>query len=229
MTNSEAILLNDINQEQCNFFFGNELLHGGEDYIVHLEDIQELYTFLDMCYKTLFLNINTDRKKKCGFIHINSESIVPYCTQGNVTFIPLFYFGGNTEDLKHRAEKIQKWNLPYFKFCCKIQGIKDHYFDSDSCLMASLDEIKNYYSTDTHFEEFWPSRINNTRFLNNNNSTNVSPPGSWFRKPPGVVCVIPLTLAPLAPVIRHSMPVMRNTNQNKRLANQMVCVVYLVY
>lgn len=229
MTNSEAILLNEINQNQCDFFFGNELFYGEEDHIVHLEDIQEFYTFLEICYKTLIRNINIGRKKKCGFIRINSESIVPFCKQDNLTFIPLFYFGGNIEDLKHRAEKIQKWNLPYLKFCCKIQGIKDHYFASDSCLMASLDEIKNYYSIDTHFKEFWPSRINNTRFLNNNNSTNVNPSGSWFRKPPGVVCVIPHTLAPLATVIRLSMPVMENTNQNKRLANKMVCVVYLVY
>lgn len=225
ITDSEAKLLNDINQKYSDSIYGKEMFYAGKDYIVRLEDVNEFYTFIEVCYKKLLCNITPGRREKCGFIRINSESVVPYCIKDNHKYVPLFYFEGETENLKHRAVKLENWNLAYLKFCFKVQGIHNNYYASDSCIVISLDEFKKCYPTGTHFEEFWPTMIDN-KFLNNYNSINVSPPGSWFRKPPKVLHAIPHTLAP---VKWHGKPLMININQNRRLANEMVCVVYLIY
>ncbi|KAL4130848.1 hypothetical protein QTP88_008227 [Uroleucon formosanum] len=231
ITESEAKLLNDVNNKHADSIYGKELFHAGKDYIVRLEDVHEFYTFIEVCYKKLLCNITPGRREKCGFIRINSESVVPYCIKDNQKYVPLFYFEGETENLKHRAVKLENWNLAYLKFCCKVQGIRNELFASDSCIVTSLDDIKNYFPPETNFEEYWPAKVVDTQLLTNQKSTQVNPPGAWIRAPPEVVTVdntIPHTLTAPAPapapvpVLPQSVPVMMNTYQNGWPANQMV-------
>jgi len=215
---------------QLDHLYGKEMFHSGKDYIVRVEDFREFYSFIGTCYKKLKYNVTPDRKNKCGFIRINSQSVVPYCTNDGKICVPLFYFEGETENLKHHAVKLENWNLAYLKFCCKVQGIRNELFASDSCKVTSLDNIKNYFPPGTKFDEYWPSKVIDSPHLTNQ-STHVHPPGSWIIVPPEVVSAentLPHTLTAQTPEIQQSMPVTTNY-QNECPTNQMVCIIYLVY
>jgi len=234
ITDHEAKLLNDINQNHVDCMYGNEMFVAGKDYIVYLKDVHKFYTFIKVCYETLWCNIQTGRKEKCGFIICNPRLAVPYCIIDNQKFVPLLFFEGETDSLIRQAVKLENWNLAYLKLCFVVQGLKNEYLNIDSCLVTSVDVIKSYYPTDTYFEDYWPS---NNKFLaffqNNKYPTHVNPSGAWIIKPPRVVPAennIPRALIPSIPVQPHNihiMPVMINTYQNEQLANQMVCYVML--
>ncbi|KAF0750848.1 Uncharacterized protein FWK35_00029010 [Aphis craccivora] len=184
ITDSEANLLNEINIKHYNGFYGKDTFYAGKDYIVRLEDVHELYTFIEVCFKKLQCNSTPSLSEKCGFICINSESVVPYCLKDGHKYVPLFYFEGETENLRYHALKVENWNLAYLKFCYKVQGIRNELYSSDSCSVISLDDIKNYFPPDTHFEEYWPAKLIDTQLLINQKSTHVNPPCAWIRAPP---------------------------------------------
>lgn len=228
ITDNEAKLLNEINYH-TNFAFGKKMFLAKKECIVLLEDVHELYTFIEVCLKTLLLNIHTGRKENCGFVRINSESVVPYCIKNSQKYVPLFCFEGETEQLQHLAIQLENWNLAYLKFCCKVQGISNEYFFDESWTVISLDDVKNCYSTETHFEEYWPPQGVIIQLLMNQKSIPVNTSGAWARPPSEVVVAkntIPHTLTASAKEIPQSMPVTMATYQNEWPANQMVCALY---
>ncbi|XP_060873881.1 uncharacterized protein LOC132947612 [Metopolophium dirhodum] len=221
----EAKLLNEINQTHTDCGYGKEIFVAGKDFIVTLEDVQEFNTFVDVCYKKLVSDINPGHNEKCGFIRINSESVVPYCTKDGKKFVPIFYFEGKTECLRSLAVELDNWNLAYVKFCCYIvQDIENEFLDSVSWEMINLDQIKNFFSPETNIEEYWPN-IENIQHIINKQPNRVNPPGARFRAPPEVVPAentIPCTSIELAPPVPHTVPKNKNTYQKKRPANQMI-------
>lgn len=232
---SEAKLLNDINYKHSDQVYGKEPFLAGKDYIVRLEDVTEFYYFVEICYKKLLCNISPGQKEKCGFIRINSESVVPYCIKDDLKYVPLFYFEGETESLKHRAIKLENWNLAYLKFCCKVQGIRNELFASDACTVTSLDDIKQFFPSETHFEEYWPAKVVDTQLLTNQKTSLTAPSAAWIRAPPpppvvhnnvttpeNISHALPAP-APVAP--SQSMSISNNTYQNG-WPNQMVCTEY---
>jgi len=229
ISDSEAKLLNDINYH-ADYVFGFNMFLARKDYIVLLEDVDELHAFIEVCFTTLLFNINTSCREKCGFICINSESFVPYCIKDNKKYLPLFCFEGETENLQHLAVEVENWTLAYLKFCCKIQGIKNEYLTANSCTVISLDDIKNCYEAETTFEEYWPPQEVFTLILKNQNSTNINAPYAWIRAPTEVIPVAENsdlhTLTASAPDIPQSV---MNIYQNRWPANQMVCILYFVY
>jgi len=225
----EAKLLNDINQIQADCVYGTEMFVAGKDFIVTLEDVQEFYTFMDICYKKLESDITPDINAKCGFIYIKSDSVVPevvpYCSIDGKKFVPIFYFEGITKHFMSLAVKIDNWNLAYVKFCCNVvQGIKNEFLNSVSWEMINLDHIKKFYLPETNFEEFWPTFVNIQSNINQP-SNRVNTPGAWFRAPTEVLPAkntIPCTLIELSSPVPHSIPKKKNTYQKKRPANQTV-------
>jgi len=229
ITDSEAKLLNDINHNHSNCVYGKEMFFAGKDCIASLEDVLEFYTFIKVCYNKLLHNITLDHNEVCGFTHINSELIVPYCIKDGQKYVPLFFFERVAKSLINQAIKLENWNLAYLKFCCKVLGIRYELFASDSCTVIRLDDIKKYYPPDTYFEEYWPAKIVYTSTLTNQKSTYVSPSSAWIRaESTPAENTISRTLTAPAPVIPQSMPVIMNTYQNRWPQNQMVCVRYLV-
>ncbi|KAL4089047.1 hypothetical protein QTP88_024125 [Uroleucon formosanum] len=112
-------------------------------------------------------------KEKCGFIQINNfEPNVPYYIIDNQKYVPLFYFKKETRNLIHRAIKIENWNLAYLKFCWKIQGIRDELFAGNSCTVTSLDNIKEHFLPETHFEDYWSHETLNSHFNIDQNFSN---------------------------------------------------------
>lgn len=228
ISKSEAKLLNDININHSDHIYGKEQFHDDKDFIVRIEDIQEFYAFIDVCYKKLLCKpVFND---KCGFICINSESIVPYCTKDYQKYIPLFYFEGEIDNLIHYSVEIKNWNLAYLKFCCTVQGIRNELYASDLCIAISLDDIKVYFPPETNFEDYWPSNVIDLKLINQN-PAEVNPPCVWISPKQTVMEILPAqgnvsiysfpTSAPVRP-LRMILP-KYNTNHNGCPVNQMVC------
>nr|CAD7567988.1 unnamed protein product [Timema californicum] len=184
ITEAEAKLLNEINLKHCEGCFGRETFTT-KDLVVRLQDAGEFYNFLDVCYNKLLLSSSNPRDK-CGFIRINGESVVPYTVREVQKFVPLFYFEGETDSLKLRAEKLEGWDLAYLKFCCKVQGIRNELFASETCSVISLNDIKSYFSPGTLFEDYWPSRVVDSQLLlpSSKTGTTMASGGMWTKQPP---------------------------------------------
>ncbi|XP_013183800.1 uncharacterized protein LOC106129698 [Amyelois transitella] len=181
ITEIEARLLNEINNRHCDGQFGRDPFTQ-KDLVVRLSDAYEFYNFLDVCYNKL-LRGTTNAKDKCGFIRINKESVVPYTVRDNQKFVPLFYFEGETDNLKLKADQLKGWDLSYLKFCCKVQGIRNELFASETCSVISLSDIKSYFPPGTEFEEYWPNKVVDSQLLIAAKGS-VSGGGQWTRAPP---------------------------------------------
>lgn len=183
ITEAESRLFNEINQKHCEAQFGRESF-SMKDLVVRLSDANKFYHFLDICYKKLTQR-NSTPNEKCGFIRINKESVVPYTVRDKQQFVPLFYFEGETDNLKLKAEYLSGWDLSYLKFCCKVQGIRNELFASDSVAVISLTDIKSYFPTGTEFEDYWPNKVVDTQLLYTGNTAQKAPNSSvhWTRQP----------------------------------------------
>lgn len=186
ITEAESKLLNEINMKHCDQQFGREQFTI-KDLVVRLADSKEFYTFLEVCYSKLTSGTNQNlanshKPDKCGFIRINKESVVPYTVKGGLKYVPLFYFEGETENLKLKAEKLEGWDLSYLKFCCKVQGIRNELFASETCSVISLNDIKSYFPPGTNFEDYWPSKVMDSQLLVNCKGSGSG--GGWTKQPP---------------------------------------------
>jgi hypothetical protein len=179
ITDVEARLLDEINFRHCDQCFGKEKF-SMKDLIVRLSDAQKFQQFLEVCYKKL-TNYSTPNDK-CGFIRINSESVVPYTVRDGQKMVPLFYFEGETDNLKLKADSLSGWDLSYLKFCCKVQGIRNELFASETVAVISLDDIKSYFPQGTIFEDYWPNKVVDTQLLVAQKSHNSTI--NWTHPPP---------------------------------------------
>ncbi|XP_058458564.1 uncharacterized protein LOC131435077 [Malaya genurostris] len=178
ITEAESKLFNEINTKHCDFQFGREMFTL-KDLVVRLSDAYKFYQFLDVCYKKLLMGCSTPNDK-CGFIRINKESVVPYTVRDHQKMVPLFYFEGETDNLKLKADYLSGWDLSYLKFCCKVQGIRNELFASDSVAVISLTDIKGYFPPGTEFEDYWPSKVVDSQLLSGPKSNNTV---HWTRQP----------------------------------------------
>uniref|UniRef100_A0A1B6EDD5 Uncharacterized protein n=2 Tax=Clastoptera arizonana TaxID=38151 RepID=A0A1B6EDD5_9HEMI len=186
ITDIEAKLFTEINVKHCDNHFGSSPFTT-EDHIVRIDDAKEFYCFVDVCYNKL-ANCGVNGKEKCGFIRINNESVVPYTVKDCNKYVPLFYFEGETDNLKLKAEKLENWDLAYLKFCCKVQGIRNELFASETCSVISLSDIKSYFPSGTVFEDYWPQKVvDSAQLLVTKNSGQQNAGSSWIKPPLGSV------------------------------------------
>lgn len=206
ITEVEARLLNEINLKHCDYQFGREQFTS-RDLIVRLSDANEFYQFLGHCYHKLVNTQEPDLPNRCGFIRINRESVVPYTVYNEQKYVPLFYFEGETDNLKQRADKLEGWDLSYLKFCCKVQGIRNELFAHDSCSVISLNDIKNYFPPGTVFEDYWPKKNLDSSQLLITGRTSLPQNVHWTRQP----------VAP--PITAHPPPSPKPATQAKAATN----------
>ncbi|XP_067635959.1 uncharacterized protein [Eurosta solidaginis] len=180
ITEAEARLLIEINIKHCDAEFGRDIFTQ-KDLVVRLSDATKFYQFLDICYRKL-ISGSKSPSEKCGFIRINKESVVPYTVRNNEQVVPLFYFEGETENLKMKADYLSGWDLAYLKFCCKVQGIRNELFSSENVAVISLTDIKSYFPNGTEFEDYWPSKVVDSNLLIGNR-TNANNSVNWTRQP----------------------------------------------
>ncbi|KAK3910587.1 Protein transport protein Sec31A [Frankliniella fusca] len=218
ITEAEARLLNDINIRHCDYQFGREPFTT-KDLVVRLQDADEFYTFLDVCYNKL-LPQNNSNSNKCGFIRIDGESVVPYILRNGIKYVPVFYFEGDTCSLIQKSETLEGWDLAYLKFCCKVQGIKAELFEKDNCSVISLEDINGFFPADTNFEDYWPSKVVDRQLLVSTaksdssatwtisptvSSSAVPPQPPPINKVPGAVSALPRQTAHSAPYMNQPM------------------------
>lgn len=196
ITDAESRLLNEINIKHCDGHYGRDHFTN-KDLVVRLQDTEQFYNFLDVCYNRLHFK-TTGSPQRCGFIRINNESVVPYTMKDNIKYVPLFYFEGETATLQTRAETLEGWDLAYLKFCCKVQGIRNELFASETCSVISLDDIMSYFPSGTKFDDYWPKSVTDVQLIAKNPVANAS----WTRQPAGAVPVTPATTKPVAPLSR---------------------------
>lgn len=168
ITKTESQLLNEINLQHSDSYFGKELF-SCKDKIVPLQDAKEFYEFLKFCYQRLVSKefVSEDVNSRGGFMKINGESEIPYILLSASKFMPLFYFEEIAEHITYKTHRIDGWNLAYLKFCCKIQGIKKELFASDACDVISFDEVSKNFPPDTAFKQFWPTKQKTILSLSN--------------------------------------------------------------
>ena len=205
ITDAESKLLNDINLRHTDCYFGKEAFTT-KDLVVRLKDAKEFYRFLDLvsclnvlsslpieragvnsvyilsttmfqCYKKLVMK-KSNASDRCGFFRINGESVVPYTVREGVKYVPLFYFEGETDNLKMKSDQVEGWDLAYLKFCCKVQGIRNELFAADVCRVVALEEIKGHFPQGTTFEDYWPAKGS----IEPVNAQKVGA-GNWTQKP----------------------------------------------
>lgn len=206
ITDAESKLFTEINVKHCENQFGREQFTC-KDLVVRLSDAKEFYNFLDVCYTKLTAGTNSNvssghKADKCGFIRINKESVVPYTVKDSLQYVPLFYFEGETENLKLKAEKLEGWDLSYLKFCCKVQGIRNELFASETCSVISLNDIKSYFPPGTGFEDYWPTKVMDSQLLVNSKGGGGG--GGWTKQPP-------------TPPATKPVPVQNNVNKTATL------------
>jgi len=219
ITALEAKVLNYINNKH---YRKNHKYSAGKDYIVQFQDLYHFYTFLEVCYKKLLCNDTSGYKDKCGFICIDSVSLVPYCTVNGKKYIPIFFFEGETEYLRGSAMKLIGWNLAYLKFCCKLMGVKSQWFGGNFYIVVDLDDVKSVYPPETDFEDIWSTQKSDSYFFDHQ-SKHKNMPCQWFKTSPDVginINSIDNDLVPLQIGILQRTEVM---------TNPMVCVLYSVY
>merc|ERR1719411_105318 len=180
ITDHEAKLLNEINIKHADLHFGKEAFTT-KDLVVRMADAKEFYRFLDLCYKKLVLK-KSNANDKCGFFRINQESVVPYTVKDNIKYVPLFYFEGEIDHLKLKSDSLDSWDLGYLKFCCKVQGIRDELFATDTYLVVALEEVKGHFPAGTTFEDYWPAKGSIEALPNTRASAGA---GNWTQKPAG--------------------------------------------
>lgn len=180
ITEAEARLLIEINHKHCDSKFGRDNFTP-KDLVVRLSDATKFYQFLDICYRKL-ISGSKSPSEKCGFIRINKESVVPYTVRNNEQVVPLFYFEGETENLKQKADYLSGWDLAYLKFCCKVQGIRNELFSSENVAVISLTDIKSYFPNGTEFEDYWPNKVVDSNLLIGNRP-NAQNSANWTRQP----------------------------------------------
>jgi hypothetical protein len=181
VTPNEARLLCDINARHCDFYyFKSQNPFSMNDLLMKVSDAKEFYSFLEVVHKKLTKR-STDPSDRCGFYKINGESVVPYTMKAGVKFVPLFCFGGETDDLKTKSEIISGWDLSYLKFCCKVQGIRNELFANDQCAVVSMVDIKEHFPVGTEFVEDWPNKPNIS--LNRYSNSVLSAAGVWTQMP----------------------------------------------
>ena len=154
VTKAEASLLYEIRVKHQDTINSTMDLKEG---LIRLDDAKELLKFLTLCRKKLVLK-RSSSSDKCGFFRINGESVVPYVVKEETKYMPLFYFEGETDQLKLRTESVLGWDLAYLRFCCKVQGVRNKLVPDKICPVVALEDIKNHFPAKTFFEDFWPDK-----------------------------------------------------------------------
>ncbi|CAH0563734.1 unnamed protein product [Brassicogethes aeneus] len=168
MTQAEAKLFDEINNFHCNGYMG-AYSFTPNDIMLTLEDVKELFGFVQVCYNVLVKNqTNCNGTGKVGFVKIGDISMVPYVNPGcyvTTCYVPLFYFEGENECLSSKSVVAHTWNLAYLKFCFKLQGIRPQLYEGNTCKVVKLCELQKYFPASTSFRFDWP-KYDAKKFLN---------------------------------------------------------------
>lgn len=237
ITDAEATLLNDLNQNHAENMYGTPFL-SGVNCMMTVKDLLEFLYFLDFCLHKLTGKPMPKGQHRCGYVVMNSESALPYCFKENRKYLPICVFEGDTDHLLNRAVKLEAWDVTYLKFCYEVQGIDHEQIAHDSCMAISDEDLRELSPAGTTFMDYWPSDVVDMTMATERSEKFVHVPNEWFRAPlPRSSAVatdenlptnLPQPVVPQPPIIAlaPNTPVLSNDpNANdslQRFTNQMV-------
>lgn len=154
---SEAILLDEINENHSDKMYKDTKFTENKDLIVRLEDVKNFCVFLENCYNRVHC-FNPQETYPFGFLRSTHGFIVPYYIKNGIKLIPVILFEGALPILSDQIVNVENWELAYLKFCCMLMGFKNKYYFRNTCSMINIDILKQYFSfEEMNFEEFWPT------------------------------------------------------------------------
>jgi len=193
MTEAEAKLHNEINTKHMDMAFGKEMFTT-KDKLVTISSVEQFFSFLNYCQQKLTTKESKGDSERWGFVRIQIDeerSDLPYIVMDEMKHVPVFYFEGETENLFSSSVPVKSWDLPYLKFLCCVQGVKEELVESPQATLViklnSLLQLLPSFSI-SGVEEFWPQE----NFIPSNSNCVPKPVGcSWARLPSTIRSVPP--------------------------------------
>ena len=103
-------MLTYINQWHCDSLYGS-VPFTEKDLVIGLQELEEFSDYLTFAYNVLASGGQNKACdfSRCGFVKVNNESLIPYTvlrseSGGREKSVPLFYFEGQTDNLKAKAK-----------------------------------------------------------------------------------------------------------------------------
>lgn len=142
VTEAEAHLLNQLNKDHYNNFYGQNPFNT-TDRIIRLDDALEFRRLLCWCYAKSHKE-KKDFKHYIGLFKINAKFLLPFVVINRIKQVPLYCFDRDAEILKPIATQLHKEDdLAYFKTCLKLQKKYKKMKRYGSSFLIELDHVKD--------------------------------------------------------------------------------------
>lgn len=185
ISRSEAKLLTFINETYIKKTSGLKVYQSGEDYIIRLGDVQELYTFFDKFYKK-FIFKDLSCVVNCGFFILKKDGLgmaIPFCEQDGENYVPISFIDmqlGYNEQIPR--VRLNNWSITYLKMCYLTMRIDNvSMYEDDKFEAVNINDLVHYFGIQYHFS-LWMNSDHLIRDLRcsvyHDTLTDV-----WFNKP----------------------------------------------
>ncbi|XP_072380362.1 uncharacterized protein [Diabrotica undecimpunctata] len=174
-TKAEIENFNNINAFHCDQKYAKGLLIPKPPGILIKQDHAKQFSqYIKWCLKMIYTNV-PEGSVRAGFVLISGTYVI-YVVVDGIKYVPAFYFEGDPKSLEKCIKiELRNWDLAYIKFCGLIQGVGAKYIAGTSCICLALENVKEYFSTDTVVYECTPVRMfDATRLLQRNTTKYVS-------------------------------------------------------
>lgn len=155
MTDTEATLLNHINNFHSNSYYGLREFSPADDFLVEYNDLAKFHAFLSTCYSKI--HFSSTEADKCGLIRIDNDTVVPFVRVETERYVPICYFDGDMDNLKNNSKSLDDSDLNYIQFCFKILSIKDQRIPAIMRSVVPLKMVMSLFPERTPFVDYFPN------------------------------------------------------------------------
>lgn len=120
VTDKEAALLNEINSQHCDFFFGYES-YTSKDVVVCLQDVFTLHTFLQTSSEIFQRGLSKSSVDWLGFVSISGSLVTPFVAKPCATtasarrFVPQSLIAHKVLLDKVQPVEMDEWDTSYIR------------------------------------------------------------------------------------------------------------------
>jgi hypothetical protein len=170
VTEKEAALLNEINSQHCDCFFGYEA-YTAKDVVVCLPDVFTLHTFLQTSREIFQFGLSNSSAECMGFVNISGSLIVPFIAKSPAEsaparrFVPQSLVAQKVLLDKVQRLDLEEWDMSYIRMLLIYSGqehvnlapdeqlccIDDMHWDSSYCPLH-IEECSPPLATSSSFK-----------------------------------------------------------------------------
>lgn len=144
LTDKEAALLNEINTQHSDCFFGYET-YTAKDVVVCLQDVFTLHTFLQTSREIFQVGLSKSQVDWLGFVNISGSLIAPFITKPGATpprrFVPQSLIGHKVLLDKVQRVEMDEWDASYIRMLLIYSGM-DHANLTPDDPLCCLDDLR---------------------------------------------------------------------------------------